>query len=299
VPDDASGRPLVVGAIFVTMLLWAGGFVIVRYIRPYFGAGEVVLARFGGAALLLTVLVVRERPALPSRGDLGRIFLIGALWFGLNNLMLNLGEKLIDAGTAAMLANVSPVFVAIAAALALNERLSRRLMAGLIVALVGGIVIGLASGHHHGNLAGAALCLFSAVPFAVAVAVQKPLLGRVSATVVTWGACLATTLVFLPFAPDLVREFGRAPAGDILLLLLLALASSVAFTAWAFALTHSGLAAQGVSTYLVPVLAVLLSWIALAEVPTTLAFVGGGLCLAGVAVAQRARPAPIADRAAS
>jgi drug/metabolite transporter (DMT)-like permease len=117
----------------------------------------------------------------------------------------------------------------------------------------------------------------------------------VSATVVTWGACLATTLVFLPFAPDLVHEFGRAPAEDIWLLLLLALASSVAFTAWAYALTHSGLAAQGVSTYLVPVLAVLLSWIALAEVPTTLAFVGGGLCLAGVAIAQRARPALSAD----
>jgi drug/metabolite transporter (DMT)-like permease len=273
------------------MLLWAGGFVIVRYIRPYFGAGEVVLARFGGAALVLTVLVVRERPGLPSRGDLGRIFFIGALWFGVNNLMLNAGERLIDAGTSAMLANTSPVFVAIAAAIALHERLGRRLIAGLLVALAGGIVIGLASGHHHGNLAGAALCLFSAAPFAVAVAVQKPLLGRVSATAVTWGACLACTLLFLPFAPDLVSEFGRAPAGDIALLALLALASAVAFTAWAYALTYSGLAAQGVSTYLVPVLAVLLSWIALAEVPTTLAFVGGGLCLAGVAVAQRSRPA--------
>jgi drug/metabolite transporter (DMT)-like permease len=281
------------------MLLWAAGFVIVRYVRPYFEPGEIVLARFGGAGLVLTLLVARQRPALPSRADAGRIFVIGALWFGLNNLMLNAGERLIDAGTAAMLGNVSPVFVAIAAAIALHERLGRRLIVGLVVALAGGIVIGLASGHRHGNLAGAALCLFSAVPFAIAVAVQKPLLGRVSAAAVTCGACLACALLFLPFAPDLVAELGRAPAGDILLLGLLALASAVAFTAWAYALTHSGLAAQGVSTYLVPVLAVILGWIALAEVPTAFAFLGGGLCLAGVAVAQRGRPAPIADRGAS
>jgi drug/metabolite transporter (DMT)-like permease len=277
-------------AIVVTMLLWAGGFVIVRYLRPYFGAGEVVLARFGGAGLLLTVLLARQRHGRPARADAARIFAIGGLWFGLNNLMLNAGEKLIDAGTAAMLGNVSPVFVAIAAAIALHERLGRRLIGGLVVALAGGIVIGLASGHRHGNLAGAALCLFSAVPFALAVAIQKPLLGRVSATLVTWGACLSCTLLFLPFAPDLVSELERAPAGYIWLLALLATASAVAFTAWAYALTYSGLAAQGVSTYLVPVLAVLLAWIALAEVPTALAFVGGALCLAGVAVAQGRGP---------
>ena len=213
------------------MLLWAGGFVIVRYVRPYFGAGEIVLARFCGAGVLLSVLVARAHQPLPSRADAGRIVAIGALWFGLNNLMLNQGERLIDAGTSAMLANVSPVFVALAAAVALHERLGRRLIVGLLIALAGGIVIGLASGHRHGNLTGAALCLFSTIPFAVAVAVQKPLLGRVSATIVTWGACASCTILFLPFAPSLVSDFGRAPAGDIWLLVGLAVASAVAFTA--------------------------------------------------------------------
>jgi drug/metabolite transporter (DMT)-like permease len=36
----------------------------------------------------------------------------------------------------------------------------------------------------------------------------------------------------------------------------------------------------------VPGIAVLLSWLALGEVPTALALIGGALCLAGVAVTR-------------
>jgi drug/metabolite transporter (DMT)-like permease len=290
---------VVLGAVVTAMLMWASGFVIVRYIRPYYGAGEVVLARFGGAALLLLPLIVRERPAVPARRDVGAIVIVGLTWFGLNNFMLNAGEKLIDAGTAAMLANVAPVFVAIVAVLALREKLGRALIAGLIIAFAGAIVIGWSSGHHHGGLGGAALCFFAAVPYTIAVVVQKPVLERVSATVVTWGGFVVATLVFLPFAPDLVHEVGRAPAKDTLLLAFAVIGpTAIAFTAWAFALTHSSLAAQTVSTYLVPVLAVLIGWAALAEAPTALVVVGGVLCLAGVAVAQRGQGLAGADRGA-
>jgi drug/metabolite transporter (DMT)-like permease len=40
-------------------------------------------------------------------------------------------------------------------------------------------------------------------------------------------------------------------------------------------------------TYLIPVVAVGLGWALLGETPTALAFVGGALCVAGVAVARR------------
>ena len=300
--SDVSPSPryaIVLAAIGTARLMWASGFVIVRYIRPYYGAGEVVLARFGGAALLLAPLIARQRPALPSRRDGAAIVVGGLTWVGLNNFMLNAGEKLIDAGTAAMLANVAPVFVAIVAALALREKLGRPLIAGLIVAFAGAIVIGWSSGHHSGGLGGAALCFFSAVPYTIAVVVQKPLLKRVSALALTWGGFVVCTLVFLPFAPDLMHELGRAPAKDTVLLVFAVIGpTAVAVTMWAFALTHSSLAAQTVSTYLIPVLAVLIGWIALAEAPTSLVLLGGVLCLAGVAIAQRGQGAASVDRGA-
>ena len=48
----------------------------------------------------------------------------------------------------------------------------------------------------------------------------------------------------------------------------------------------------GVTTYLVPPLVVLLSWLLLDEVPPALAVVGGVVCLAGVAVSRRRSPSP-------
>ena len=43
----------------------------------------------------------------------------------------------------------------------------------------------------------------------------------------------------------------------------------------------------GATTYVVPPLVVLISWITLGQVPPLLAIPGGLLCLAGVAIARR------------
>ena len=44
------------------------------------------------------------------------------LWFGVYNVALNAGERRVDAGTAAMLIQVSPVLIALLAAMFLGER---------------------------------------------------------------------------------------------------------------------------------------------------------------------------------
>jgi drug/metabolite transporter (DMT)-like permease len=46
---------------------------------------------------------------------------------------------------------------------------------------------------------------------------------------------------------------------------------------------------MGATTYLVPPIAVVLGWAILGETPPALAFAGGLLCLAGVAVTRGAR----------
>jgi drug/metabolite transporter (DMT)-like permease len=49
----------------------------------------------------------------------------------------------------------------------------------------------------------------------------------------------------------------------------------------------------GSTTYLVPVVAVVMAWLLLGESPTALALVGGAIAVAGVAVA-RSRPRSVA-----
>ncbi|WP_372440295.1 EamA family transporter [Geodermatophilus bullaregiensis] len=72
--------------------------------------------------------------------------------------------------------------------------------------------------------------------------------------------------------------------------------TALAFSTWASALARTPAGRLGVTTYLVPPLVVLPSWLLLDEVPPALAVAGGAVCLAGVALARSRgrvrRPAP-------
>jgi drug/metabolite transporter (DMT)-like permease len=178
--------------------------------------------------------------------------------------------------------------IALLAAVVLRERLTRPLLTGLAIAFAGAVVIGASSSRHHGGLGGVLLCVLAALVYSVAVVVEKPVLGRVSPVAVTWGACVAGAVACLPFAPALLSEAGRAPASSTLLVVYLGAGpTAVAFTTWAYALSRSSMARQGATTYLVPPLVILLSWLTLGEVPAAIALLGGAMCVAGVMVTRR------------
>jgi drug/metabolite transporter (DMT)-like permease len=130
--------------------------------------------------------------------------------------------------------------------------------------------------------------VLAAAAYTVAVVVEKPVLGRLSPIAVTWAACLAGAVACLPFLPGLLSELDRAPLSSTLLVVYLGVGpTAIAFTTWAYALSRSTMARQGATTYLVPPLVIVLSWLTLGEVPGVIAMGGGALCLAGVALTRR------------
>ena len=108
-----------------------------------------------------------------------------------------------------------------------------------------------------------------------------------SALQITFGSCLVGTIACLPFAPQLVDEGGSADAGPVAWTVYLGLfPTALAFTTWAYALSRTSAGKLGVTTYLVPPIAVLMGWLVLGEEQPALALAGGGLCLLGVVVAR-------------
>jgi drug/metabolite transporter (DMT)-like permease len=69
-----------------------------------------------------------------------------------------------------------------------------------------------------------------------------------------------------------------------------AVPTALAFSTWAYALVRMDAGRLGVTTYLVPPIVILLGWLLLGEVPPALAFAGGVVCLAGVALSRGLRP---------
>jgi drug/metabolite transporter (DMT)-like permease len=105
---------------------------------------------------------------------------------------------------------------------------------------------------------------------------------------VTWLACTIATIACLPFAGSLVQSLRHAPASSIGWVAYLGAGPlAVGFLAWAFALSSTTAGRLGSTTYLVPPIAIGMGWLLLGEVPPGLAFAGGALCLAGVALARR------------
>jgi drug/metabolite transporter (DMT)-like permease len=123
------------------------------------------------------------------------------------------------------------------------------------------------------------------------VVFQKPALGHASAIQVTTFGCFTGTAACLPFAGQLVSQLGSAPASDTLNIVYLGLfPTMLGFTTWAYALARTPSGKMGATTYAVPGLVVLMSWLILGQVPRWLTLAGGVLCLAGVAVSRGRRP---------
>jgi drug/metabolite transporter (DMT)-like permease len=295
---------LPVAAIATTLIFWASAFVAIRHLGVDVPAGALSLGRLlvGSLALGSLVLVrsLKGRPARrPAARDWVPLVTCGVLWFGVYNVALNEAERRVDAGTAAMLINIGPLLIAVLAVFFLRERMTPWLVLGFVVAFGGVIVIALATASGSGrDLVGVFLLVLAAASYAVSVIAQKPLLARLPALEVTWIACTIGAIVCLPFLGDLVDVVRRSSAADLGWIAYLGVfPTAIAFTTWAFALSHSDAGRLGVTTYLVPPLTILLGWLLLQEVPPALAFLGGAMCLLGVAIARRPAKTPIEEPA--
>ena len=296
----AAGAPwsptwLPLAAVGTTLTLWASAFVAIRHLADDFSAGPLALGRIAvGAVVLGALALTRGGLPRPSARQWRSIAVIGVLWYAVYMVALNEGEQRVDAGTAAMLIQVSPVLIAVLAALFLSERFTAQLVAGLVLAFSGVAMIGLSTTSHGADggggrdLLGVGLCLLAAVAYAVSLVVQKPLVATMSPLRVTWLACSVGAVACLPFAGSLVGELGRAPASSVWWLVYLGVfPTAIAFSTYAFALTHMSASTLGVSTYVVPVLTIVMGVIFLGEAPPAIAYAGGALTLVGVAVARR------------
>ncbi len=115
------------------------------------------------------------------------------------------------------------------------------------------------------------------------LAVYRPL---VVAASTTWAA----TALLLPAAPAAAVQLGRAaPQATAAMVFLGVFPTAGAYLAWSYVLARQSAVHTTSSLYVLPVLAIVIAWAWLGEVPQPLALIGGGLALLGVGIAQALR----------
>jgi len=286
-------------AAAVTVFLWASAFIAIRSAGEHYAPGALALGRLLSGSLVLVAFLLIRREGWPRRAAWPGIAISGVLWFGLYMVALNWGEQEVDAGTAAMVVNVGPVLIALLGGWLLKEGFTPRVLAGIAVSFAGAVVVGFSmAGDGHASVLGVLLCMVAAVAYAIGVVAQKPALRHGSALHVTTFGCLVGTVACLPFTGQLITQVSDAPLSATLNVIYLGVfPTGLAFTTWAYALARTSASKMGATTYAVPALVVLMSWLLLDELPGWVTFAGGALCLAGVAVSRTGsrKPAPVSE----
>lgn len=277
-------------ALGTAVTLFGSAFVGIRAVvaSNAYSPGQLVFGRLLVAGLCLGAIAWRAGGVRVPRGRDWIAFLaLGGLGQAAYQVLLNTGERTVDAGTAALLVSCSPLLASVMAVAFLGERLTTLGWTGTAIAFAGAGVIAAGAGVSVHMGADVVLVVLATLLWASYQVVQKTIAHRYGAIELTaWPTWIAVTLL-LPFAKDFPAAVSAAPASATLAMVWLGAGSSVGgFLAWSYAIKRLPVVVSSNALFGVPVAAFVIALVLLGEVPAPLSLAGGAIVIAGVALAQ-------------
>lgn len=286
--------------------VWGANFTAMRVMLNRLDPLDVVSLRTALAALGFAALLVVTRQRLPrySPAEWRLALLLGFLSVAVFNVATSVGQSRLPASISSLIVSSSPIFTAVAAARLGVERPSKRTVAALALATAGLVLLvfrGRGEGVplDAGTWLAAGILVVAPAAWGLYTVLNKPLLGRFPALPVTAAGMICGAIMLLPLSLLEPARIGRILALDAAGWAAAAFSGLVSLVL-GFLLFSWGLRAlppseAAISTYLTPVFAVGIAWVALGERPTPGLLLGGGLVLAAVLVASRGGAQPVPD----
>lgn len=275
-------------ALTVTIILWASAFVGIRAGLKGYSPGGLALFRLLIASVCMSFIYWRwPNKANFQRVDIFLILLFGAIGLGAYNIFLNYGEISVSSGIASFIISQSPLITLVLSVFFLKEQFNIFMLIGILISIFG---VGLISlGEHNGYQfdKGVIYVLLSALISGLYSVMQKPFLKKYHSIDVTvliiWGGTLSLIFYF----PNLIHDMHTASLNATLAVIYLGIfPAAVAYMAWSYALSQIPASRCATFLYFMPIVATLLGWLCLGEVPAWLSLTGGIIALAGVWVAS-------------
>lgn len=296
-------RRLAEAGVLLTVLIWSANFVVVKAAIGEVGPLTFTTTRFVVATITL-FLLIRWRMGVIRRptGLTLRLIALGMLGFGCYQVVWTLGLIQITAGESALIVAASPVLVALLAGAVGMDRLTTPKLAGALIAFAG-VALVIAGGHEltlGASLVGDALTLLAACLWAVYTVIGTRMLRHVDPLQATAWSVLGGTLLLLPFG---IWEVATSPPVAVTLPAIAAvlysgtLAAGTANVLVFNAIRYIGPTRATVNQLLVPVGAVILGALFLAEPIGPAQVVGGAVIILGLYLTRRRTVLPASVRA--
>jgi drug/metabolite transporter (DMT)-like permease len=283
--------------------IWGASFLFIAEGLASVAPNGVTFSRIAIGFVTLALIPAARRPIRAA--DRAKTAWLGVLWFAFPLSMFPFAEQHVSSALTGMLNGATALSAAGVASL-----LARRLPAplarvGLAVGLTGAVLIALpglssSSGGDAGQSFGILLIVIALVSYGFAVNLAAPLQQRNGALPVIWRALGVALLLTAPLGvPDVLRA--RWAIWPVLSLLMLgALGTGIANVLTATAAGRMGATTASATTFLIPVVALVLGVTIRHEHVAPLSIAGAGICLTGAwlirrsMIAARAR-APVAE----
>jgi len=279
---------MVFGALcFIWGSTWLAIKIGLEFLPPFLFAG----IRFATATVGLLILTKMLHAHMPrDRSSWMVMLFLGIFQISLPYGLVFWAEQFVSSGLAAVLFATLPFFVAIFAHILVDEKLTKLKAIGVIASFVGLIVIfwkdiavseGLTANF---SLYGGLAVVGSAVSGALANVVGKQHAEEIDPASNVLVQSLTGTVVLTSFG--LVTEenaaLNFAPTSVMAILYLGIVGSALAFVGMYWLLTKTTATNVSLITFITPILALILGWVVLQEVPDPNVGLGAMLILAGV-----------------
>jgi drug/metabolite transporter (DMT)-like permease len=280
-------------AFLCIYLSWGTTYYVTGYAMQH---AEMPPALFGGVRLvlagvvLLVYQILRGSSVRFTFGDALRMLPISVCLFLMGNLLINLGQKKVSSGVAAVLIATTPLWIGLfGMAWPHGERLSWRGWVGLILGFAGIVVTmwpKLQDGFDVREDYPSLLVLASAAAWAIGSLLSRHITLKLSHLTsagyqMIMGGSLQTALgTAMGEWPDFLDKLSLHSIAAFVYLLIVG--SLIGFVAFNWLLGHVSAAKVGTYAYVNPVIAILIGWV-MGDTPvTSLLFAGIAVILVGV-----------------
>ncbi len=270
-------------ALAAIWLIWGLNWVVMKTANTFFPPILFVTWRFATGALILLAVAYWRKIPFPDKKFLPWIILTGILQLTLNNIAAQVGMLSVSAGMAAVLNYTAPLWTAILAHFALNERLTKIKCVGIFSAILGLYVLMGLQGVE--DLGAAFIIILGAVAMAVSNIVVKLRLTKCDMVQLTTWQMVFGAIVLVGYSSLFPQgEINWCLPAVLCVIYNGALASALAFFLWNYVLMHIEASSASIATLVAPIVGVLGGVFILGEPFTVHIVLGMALIFAGILI---------------
>ncbi|GAB5756934.1 DMT family transporter [Staphylococcus aureus] len=271
-----------------TIILWGSAFPMIKIALNDFSAESLSAFRLILATIILLLFVIIKKLPTPELRDIPVIFILGFCGFVIYHTALNFGETLISAGISGILVSTTPIFSSALAYIFLKEHFSKWNWLSSLVAFIGISIISISKDDYTTiNVLGVFIILLASFSESLYFTFQKKYIEKYGFIAFTLYTIMASSPFMLIFIPEIINDIHGATFTSIVSVLYLAIFPTIIpYVLLAYIVKSVGVSDATMSLYLTPIVSLLLSYLLLDELPTTLAIIGGIITLLGVSLSN-------------